>query len=438
MIAHCRGSIATLLLILCCCVTTSAVWAENRCAGGGKPRPDEGGIGGTGDRPVAPDDDDSGIGGTGLTADGDIGIIGTITGFASICVGDVEIHYHAGSVVEIDGQPATVSALAVGQVVEIVASGSGSEMSARQIAVRHVVAGPVTGFDAQRGTLDVMGQSIQLPDTQRYEIGQWVRISGLRRADGAIVASLVTVGDGDTAHIVGPVAAVAAGWLSVGGTRISVADDAHVAVGDEVRVTGRWDGTQLMSTAIEPRPRLPFDGRLRRVEVEGFAGAVAGDQVRVGSFVFEVPSTKSLPPVAGEARVRIHALIQERRAIVQDMGVLAPRPARPEPKEPGPEAGRILNHLGPAGSNPRDDAPAGVAAPPVPRREGVPGRPVEGRPAGAVPDAARPERPEPAERPERPAPPERPPHIERPPLPERVERPERPPRPERPDIPRRP
>lgn len=300
------------------------------------PRPDEGGIGGTGFGPVAPEEDDSGIGGTGIAAHGDTGIIGTITGFASICVGDVEIHYGTDSQVEIDGKPATAAQLAVGQV--------------------------------------------------------------------------------------------APGWLSIGGTRISVADDPQVSAGDDVRVTGRWDGTQLVAASIETRPRLPFDGRVSRVDIEGFTTGVAGDQLRVGSFVFDIPPSQSLPQIAGDARVRLQVLIQERRAIVQEMGVLGARPSRPSPQERAPGSGRSLDPLGPPGSIPRDGK--------APRGEGP--RPVEGRPQDTVHDASRPERLERPANPERPAPPERPPHIERPPLPDRIELPERPPRPEHPDIPRRP
>jgi hypothetical protein len=428
--------------ILLCTALVAPVCAENHCAGGGKPRPDEGGIGGTGARPAVPDDDD-GIGGTGVSAGADTGIIGTITGFASICVGDVEIHYDAASTVEIDGQPAGVADLAVGQVVEVIADGSGDQVRARQIVIRHLVAGPVTAFDAQLGKLDVMGQSVLAPDAQRYDIGQVVRVSGFRRADNAIVASLITIG-GESASLLGPVTATGTDWITIGETRIQVPAEARAAVGDEVRVSGRWDGTQLVSTSLETRPRLPFDGRVDRVEVEGFATAVANDQIRVGAFVFDVSSTKPVPLLSAESRVRIQAVIENRRAIIQNMGVLSTRPPRPESQERAPASGKMLDPLGVPGRKPPADPDTRGEHPPRPRDESGPPPAFEGRPEGGAHDMGRPESPnrperfEHPEKPERPAPPERPPHFERPPLPERLEMPERPPRPDRPDIPRRP
>ncbi|MBS0423316.1 MAG: hypothetical protein JSR71_02575 [Proteobacteria bacterium] len=71
----------------------------------------------------------SGIGETGNTADNDgIGgtdIIGTITGFASICVNGIEIHYDKHTAISVDGRGATLGELAVGQVIAVRAFGAG-------------------------------------------------------------------------------------------------------------------------------------------------------------------------------------------------------------------------------------------------------------------------------------------------------------------------
>src|SRR5262245_29210785 len=91
--------------LLAMCAAPERV-AANNCADGGRPRPDEGGVGGTGRQQMVPDDE-GGIGGTGVSARGDTGIIGTITGFASICVGGVEIRYAADTPVRVDGRGAT-------------------------------------------------------------------------------------------------------------------------------------------------------------------------------------------------------------------------------------------------------------------------------------------------------------------------------------------
>src|SRR5262249_8334346 len=133
-----------LLLALATLLTLLAVGRPalaNNCANGGGARPDEGGIGGTGMHPAAPHDAD---GGTGISAPRDSGVIGTITGFGSICVGGLEIHYAADTPVQKDGRTASPGELAVGEVVEVVASGNGDERRAEQITVRSILSGPVT------------------------------------------------------------------------------------------------------------------------------------------------------------------------------------------------------------------------------------------------------------------------------------------------------
>ena len=105
---------------------------------------EDGGIGGTGVR-----DGTGGIGGTGDLADGEAtGIIGVITEFASICVNGVEIHFDPATPVEVDGQTATHKALAIGQVVRIVAKNVGNRMVAQKIRVDHTVSGPISRVDA--------------------------------------------------------------------------------------------------------------------------------------------------------------------------------------------------------------------------------------------------------------------------------------------------
>ncbi|MBX3026837.1 hypothetical protein KF840_18165 [bacterium] len=413
--------------------------ADNRCADGGGPRPDESGIGGTGLRAGGDDDgiggtglragdDDDGIGGTGISA-ADTGVIGTITGFASICVGGVEIHYDADSPVRIDGRAASAAELAVGQVVEVVASGRGDELTARRIGVTHLVAGPVTAVDAARNQIEVIGQTVRLSAATRgagdgaaaasdFAPGAVVQVSGLRQADGAIAATRVATGRPELAWVSGTAADPTADTVAISGTPVRVSDGGALASGEEVRASGRWDGRQLIAERLDRLPALPFAGRVGRLEIEGFASIAAGDQLRVGCYVLEVPAgaaAEMLPAATGAERVRVEAVIDGGRAVVQRLDVAPPLPPRPQsigdgsaarpPRQPPPDRGR------PPAVGPGRDEP----------------RP--GPPDGARPEAVmRPDRPQ---RPARPDLPDRPP-IERPPLPERPPVPERPPIPERP------
>jgi len=436
-----------LLVLLVCGGVPGASWANN-CAGGGAPRPDDSGVGGTGMRSgddeddsgvggtgVAPgaDDDDSGIGGTGISAD--TGVIGTITGFASICVGDVEIHYDAASLVQVDDQRSTAAALAVGQVVEVLAGGSGAELEARQITVRHIVAGPVTGIAADRNELEVMGQIVRLSASTRgggdneealaatdLALGTVVQVSGVRQNDGSVVASRVTRSPDDVARLSGRVETLAAGRVTVAGTPVRAAGDMALATGDELRLTGGWDGTQLVIRSAERIPSLPFDGRAARVEVEGYPSLGRSGELRMGPYRFDLSpaAAEALTGLELSAPLRVEAVVRDRRAVVERVRVAPGMPPRPPGRE-GRAGGAIdARERGPGDHAPRD----GRAEPPP--RDGRDARP-EGPPRdGRAGSPDRPDRPPRADRPERP------PRVDRPPVPDRPDLPDRPDRPPRP------
>ncbi len=426
-------SLAVALLLSVCCAATARGVPPGRCAGGGKPRPDEGGIGGTGLRPVAPAEDDSGIGGTGISVAEDTGIIGTITGFASVCVGEVEIHYGNDTSVRIDGEPATAAQLAVGQVVEVVARTSGSELTARTIAVHHVVTGPVSRIDSERDELDVMGQTVRVSAATGgdgpaaaadFPPGTFVLVSGMRAADGVVVASRVTRGEeAPVARLEGPVAAAPTGELRIAGTPVGTGGDVHLLIGAEVRVAGRWDGSRLVASSVEAIPRVPFGGHIARVEVEGYPALSSSRGLRVGPFLFELPSSTSadkLSQLGGNAPIRVRAAIRNRRAVVEQVDPAPPRPPRPAAR-PG---GMQEKDDGPGGGPGMEGPPHDTQEQPDSRNVDVP-RPVppDAPVAGAPPRPVRPDRPAP------PPLPVRPPHIDRPPPLPRALIPERPPRP---------
>jgi hypothetical protein len=168
--------------------------------GTGHPRD---GIGGTGLIPNPAQE--SGIGGTGIQAQGigGTGIVGIVTGFGSVCVNGLQVHYDEATPVTVNGQPAPAGHLSVGQVVAIAAQPGRNGLRASQIAVQYAVSGPISRIDPANGQLDVLGQTVDLGASrvkgergqalaaQQLKPGMSIRVSGLRAPDGRILASLV-------------------------------------------------------------------------------------------------------------------------------------------------------------------------------------------------------------------------------------------------------
>lgn len=167
---------------------TGAKFAEGKGMGGtgihnGK------GMGGTGAKFA-----DRGIGGTGIT--GDIGVYGRITGFGSICVNGMEIEYTAKTPVENNGRNASIQALRVGQVVAVRAYRKNGEFRARKITVDKAVSGRVASVNAKRGEMMVSKQKVIADGRGRdvmklLKAGDYVSVSGMKRADGVIIAGLI-------------------------------------------------------------------------------------------------------------------------------------------------------------------------------------------------------------------------------------------------------
>jgi hypothetical protein len=462
--------------------------ARNPCADGGSPRPVtvegpaaeggitgtghgptvEGGIGGTGHAPR-----EGGIGGTGILP-ADTGIVGTVTGFGSICVQGIEIHCEADTVIEVDGRSATADDLAVGQVVEVVAAGFGDEVTAHRIVVRHELSGPVTDVDAAANRLFVLGQPVALSETTRtlaegeevaaearaFAPGSFVDVSGMRRADGTLVASRISVVPERVAvNVSGSVQRRLDGSLAVGGTPIRAGDDAvDFDAGAYVRVRGSWNGKSVAVADSTVIPALPFEGRVRRLELEGYLYQRQERQIRVGPWTIELAEGAAREfdkqPVAIDKRVQMNlSITADRRLLAERLGPARPL-IRPVPMRPRERVGPEDTTRGGRGV-PGDDRPA--AQPPRPgvdatqrgsdtkaRPPLVAPRPPAGgdvpRPQGVVrPEApARPQRPNRVDRVEPPVRPERPDVPERPDIPDRPDVPDRPDRPERPEKPHRP
>src|SRR3954464_9779013 len=154
---------------------------------------DPGGIGGTGVDP-------GGIGGTGKRGEAEIGVLGVITGFGSLCVNGIEVHFDSGPPAAVNGDLSSAKALGIGQVVSVLAVGAGAQARAHWIDIVDAAVGPVTAVE-NAGALQVNKERVRIepstvlgPGLDRArlasaQVGEVLRVSGLRNAEGIIVAT---------------------------------------------------------------------------------------------------------------------------------------------------------------------------------------------------------------------------------------------------------
>jgi len=248
-----------------------------------------GGTGGTGIDPGGAKLDPGGIGGTGQRAEAEIGVLGVITGFGSICVNGIEVHYDANTQVALNGDLSSAGALRVGQVVSVLAIGSGTQARAHWIDVVDAAVGPVTAVE-NAGTLQVNKERVRIepstvlgPGLERArlasaQVGDILRVSGLRNAEGVIVATRVEAAPPGTRALAaeaadpslgrflveGYVTDIGAQAVRVGPTRFRIASDLapQLARGQLVRLEGRSEGgnriverADFLSGAFDVRPQ---------------------------------------------------------------------------------------------------------------------------------------------------------------------------------------
>jgi hypothetical protein len=244
---------------------------------------DPGGTGGTGVDP-------GGIGGTGQRAEAEIGVLGVITGFGSICVNGIEVHYDSGTPVAFNGDLSSAKALGIGQVVSVLAVGAGTQARAHWIDIVDAAVGPVTAVE-NAGALQVNKERVRIepstvlgPGLDRArlasaQVGDLLRVSGLRNAEGIIVATRVETAPPGTRALAaeavdaslgrflveGYVTDIGSQAVRVGPTRFSVAPDlgSQLARGQLVRLEGRREGGNRI---VERADFLsgPFDVRPQR------------------------------------------------------------------------------------------------------------------------------------------------------------------------------
>jgi hypothetical protein len=227
---------------------------------------------------------DRGIGGT--------GIVGVVTGFASVCVDGLEVAYTAITQVDLAGTSAGPADLRAGQVVAIDASARDAGLYARKISVRYEVVGPVQAVGGD-GVLSVAGQRVLTDgvagDPSALRTGDWAAVSGLRRPEGAIVATRIdrTMPGPITVH--GRLDAkgdtLVIGGLAIGGDAAS-----HTLVGQFVTANGRYDGSALLTASVVPDllmsdPPAYFGRGVRAFVIESFVRATEAGVITAGGFI---------------------------------------------------------------------------------------------------------------------------------------------------------
>ena len=270
--------------------TSDAQKAAIRGVGGTGAPTERGGIGGTGDaltqNTLLP-----------IENQGGIAVVGVITGFASICVGDVEVQYESATPVFENGKKVQLAKLAVGKMVMLKAERVAGRLQARAIGMFDAVAGPVGRLDIARQQMHVMGQAVRLDKIAMQQLkgvtaGTNVQVSGHRLNNGEIVATRVdaekTTGNVGT---LGSVTAVNRDGFVVNGTSVALENKAlleKIKVGSEVRVDGSWNGKTIKAGRVEAQPVKNLVDRSDTAILEGFARLQSQGTVSIAGTVVKL------------------------------------------------------------------------------------------------------------------------------------------------------
>lgn len=278
------------------------------------------GIGGTG-TPAAmqgrnKSDDGSGTGGTGLRADGlgvggtghgDDGsglggtrVVGVITGFGSVCVNGLELHYDGWTLVARDGEPVSAENLAVGQWVSVQAEGRGDSLRAQFIAVHSALVGPVSWVSPNGDSFVSLGQLVRLhrvklpnvaTEVPKLEPGQMVRVSGVRDAHGDLLATRVEQVRPDTpVHVMGDLVPVGGGLGRMGNLVVTGLKPAQAA--GKVQLRGKLTGDVLQVEKVLADPVSADLEKAQRAVLQGpVVGRKASGELDLGYARVRVPKS---------------------------------------------------------------------------------------------------------------------------------------------------
>ena len=367
------------------------------------------------DRLVALTSEQRGLGGTGVVAQreerglGGTGIVGVVTGFGSICVNGFEVQLAADTRVTVEGLPANEGDVRLGQLVTIEAFAGAGGLAAAKVDVAVAVAGPVSAIARDRSQLTVAGQTVAVAnfagsaDVSAVRRGDWVVVSGLRRADDAITGtSIVRLPRRGREVFVSGTARANAGRVEIGGLTIN---SPQVSAGASVAVRGTLSGGTLRPRAVQTAGG--FSQAMTNLSVQGYGANLATELRRLGVRGPTAPVDTAVPTQVDGAVDAGGTLVPQR---------VLPAPPPDAPPRAAPFSAPTLPALPPGTVRPQGGATTATTLPqrpgaPSPIRPGdtAPPRPVD-RPT--VPDQVRPVLPErvaPPPRPlDRPLPPQRP------------------------------
>jgi hypothetical protein len=309
-----------------------------------------------------------GLGGTGITSQqqldrgggtpgdgvGGTGILGTISGFGSIIVNGLELEYDRGTAVETDGAPGVLEDLKVGQVVQGVARMKGDKLYLDTLEMQHAVTGPIESIDHAKETLTVMGQKVRanlggdkaaIESLRTLTKGDMVSISGLRQADGTIIATRIDQQPADGRIIVRGIAAVNGATARVGGLEVALsAAKTPITDGARVFISGRMVGGVFTPEVVVASGALPFDDAVKDVSIEAYApdtgkggeqliiegitidGAVLPTGTKANDRVVITGSVKGTDRVSATTIEKIRTFV----TILKARGSLRPASIRPE------------------------------------------------------------------------------------------------------------
>lgn len=286
---------------------------------------------------------EGGIGGTGVTANaggiGGTGIVGTITGFASVCINGVEVHFNDATPVTINGIPADINQLAVGQQAAIEAAPDKPGLSARSIALLYAIVGPLERAEPALGRLSVLGQHVLLRaptlvvDTAgkqhpvtALQTGDWIRVSGLRAASGALMATRIErVPVQAQVSLIGDVTQLDTGGFWINGVRIDVLDAnilRSLTAGRQVLVTGVRESGAIRASSVRTDPALSFRPGVRRLLLEGLVADRVPGGFRLGAIMIKLDVTSRYAGGTADSFRRDQRVIVHAR-VANDGGVIA-------------------------------------------------------------------------------------------------------------------